>query len=183
MLSNLKSMVVMPVFFTGLLFTLPACNSTPTKSATATIASKSKCEIEQNYTKEDETFLGSPLNFAVSTGNLVGAECLLKNGADPNAYNLVGETPLKVAITRKQPEMVALLIRYKASVNKPTTALTTPDGCGNEKPMDVAKQSGDAQILALLNGAETAGECSFRPDQEMKLMESVDPMRNPRMYQ
>lgn len=165
---------------------LAGCNSTTVKvdkSPTISTVTQSTCASAKNFTKEDVDFFDSPLNYVVFGGDLQEAECLLKNGADPNSSNQFGETMLKVAITRNNPDMVALLLKYRATANLHTTSLTTPDGCGNEKPMDAAKQSGNPKIIALLKGAETAGECTNRPLEEMKLMESVDPMRNPRMYE
>jgi hypothetical protein len=168
---------------------LISCNRTPIKSdvsagklATST-ATQSACASAKNFTKEDVDFFDSPLNYVVFGGNLQEAECLLKSGVSPNTRNQFGETMLKVAITRNNPDMVALLLKYRATANLHTTSLTTPDGCGNEKPMDVAREVGNSQIIALLKGAETAGECTNRPLEEMKLMESFDPMRNPRLYE
>lgn len=160
---------------------LVACNSANTKPDNVTASAKAPCAFLQTYTEQDEQMLGPPLTYAIMSGKLADAECLLKNGTDPNAYNHLGETPLRVAITSNNPTMVTLLLKYGATTNKPSKDFQTPDGCGNEKPMDVAKQVGNPKIIALLNGAETAGECTNRPLEEMRLMESVDPMRNPRM--
>lgn len=128
-------------------------------------------------------FLGSPLGYAIRSGKLADAECLLKSGISPNAYDHMGESPLRIAITANNPDMVALLLKYGATTNRPSKDFQTPDGCGNENPVDVAKEVGNPKIIALLQGAETAGECTNRPLEEMKLMESVDPMRHPEMYQ
>lgn len=43
---------------------------------------------------------------------------LLKLGANPNAANKAGETPLDVALTRQEPEKVALLRRHGAQPRK-----------------------------------------------------------------
>lgn len=178
---KLKNTFLLVLFLaTGL---LAACNNTPAKPDTDTAAKRSPCPILQTYTKEDEQFLGPPLGYAIRSGKLADAECLLKSGVSPNAYDHMGESPLRVAITANNPDMVALLLKYGAMVNLPSKDLQTPDGCGNEKPMDVAQEVGNPKIIALLKGAETAGECTNRPLEEMRLMESVDPMRNPGMYQ
>lgn len=160
---------------------LAACNSTTVKPENTAPSAKTPCAILQTYTRQDEQMLGPPLTYAIMSGKLADAECLLKNGTDPNAYNHLGETPLRVAITSNNPAMVSLLLKYGATTNKPSKDSQTPDGCGNEKRMDVAREVGNPKIIALLNGAETAGECTNRPLEEMKLMESVDPMRNPDM--
>ncbi|MDD5391690.1 MAG: ankyrin repeat domain-containing protein [Thiothrix sp.] len=162
---------------------LPACNSTPTKPDINSAANRAPCPILQTYSKEDEQFLGPPLGYAIRSGKLADAECLLKSGISPNAYDHMGESPLRIAITANNPDMVALLLKYGATTNRPSKDFQTPDGCGNENPVDVAKEVGNPKIIALLQGAETAGECTNRPLEEMKLMESVDPMRHPEMYQ
>jgi len=73
------------------------------------------------------------LHYAASGGNIEIAEALLSHGANPNALTgkyfgqgntwYEGTTPLMLAIDNKRPDLVPLLLRYKADPN-----LTTVDG-------------------------------------------------------
>ncbi|XP_056620673.1 ankyrin repeat and SOCS box protein 2 [Triplophysa dalaica] len=58
------------------------------------------------------------LLLAVSRDHLTCAESLLEKGADPDITNKERETPLYKACERENPEMVVMLLKYSAAVNK-----------------------------------------------------------------
>jgi|LauGreDrversion4_2_1035121.scaffolds.fasta_scaffold91062_3 ankyrin repeat protein len=50
------------------------------------------------YVNHKDIFDCTPLHFAVINGQFKCAECLLALGANPNAVNVDGHTPLHVAV-------------------------------------------------------------------------------------
>lgn len=51
---------------------------------------------------------------------------LLRNGADPNSTDVYGETPLLLAVSKCNIDLVLLLLKYGADVNKPGKDGQTP---------------------------------------------------------
>lgn len=64
--------------------------------------------------------------FSCLAGNVVFAESLIKNGADVNAKNEYGETPLHLAASNEYDNMVEFLIKNGADINAKTERGNTP---------------------------------------------------------
>src|SRR5437867_2446403 len=89
----------------------------------------------------DEEAKLSPLHKAVIDEDLSKAKALLAKGADVEAREFQGKTPLHLA-AYKQREMVALLIANQANVNdKDNKGLT---------PLHIAALGGDIEIIESL---------------------------------
>ena len=69
---------------------------------------------------------GQDLLQATETGDVVQMETLLAQGADVNARNAHGWTPLHVAAAGGDPTVVALLLRHGADVHAQSHIGTTP---------------------------------------------------------
>ena len=127
----------------GLLFVpLLLCGCANT-SAQASIFADSECAsaYEHHF-----------LNRAAQSGDLIGVELLLRNGANPNGYandNYVScvagielGSALLPAVTRRHYEVVEALL--KAGANP-----FLPEGDGTT-PYSAAKQSGDIRMIGLI---------------------------------
>ena len=55
----------------------------------------------------------SPLHFASRSGKLEAAQALLNTGANPNALDSMGKTPLDLAIINNKSEVIDLLKEYQ----------------------------------------------------------------------
>jgi hypothetical protein len=91
----------------------------------------------------------TPLLHAVESENYHLAEVLVKNGADPTVrYNGVnhGTTPLHMAIRNGDTNLVAVLLKYK-----PTLDAVDGDGA---TPLLLAEQLDRTEIVAMLHQAE-----------------------------
>lgn len=75
-------------------------------------------------------------------GHYEGTEYLLKQGANPNITNSLGETPLHQAADNSQEKFARLLLEYKADPNAQQN-----DG---DTPLHHAAFRGDAKMLSLL---------------------------------
>ena len=75
-------------------------------------------------------------------GHLEATEYLLKQGADPNIPNNLGETPLHQAADNSQYAMAELLLKYKANPNYQQN-----DG---DSPLHHAAFRGDLQMVSDL---------------------------------
>lgn len=59
-------------------------------------------------------------------GNTDFAEVLLNGGADPNAKDKYGNTPLHISFTKKDSPMIFLLLDYGADLNALNNESNTP---------------------------------------------------------
>ena len=76
---------------------------------------------------------------------LAAARLLLDSGANPNAKNLTGLTPLHIAAYGGQLELVRLLLDHHADPNIANN--------GGITPLDEAKNQNHPEVVALLHGA------------------------------
>lgn len=90
----------------------------------------------------DSKLRWSPLYRTVICGHIEATEFLLKQGADPNIKNNLGETPLHQAAENSQAKLVKLLLKYKADPN-------TQQNDGNT-PLHQSSYKGDESIVSML---------------------------------
>jgi hypothetical protein len=90
----------------------------------------------------DSKLRWSPLYRTVICGHIEATEFLLKQGADPNLKNNLGETPLHQATENSQAKLVKLLLKYKADPN-------SQQNDGNT-PLHQSSYKGDESIVAML---------------------------------
>lgn len=100
----------------------------------------------------------TPLHYAVMKKDIAIVRLLLDYGADVNARNTLGHTPLHIATCIGEKYAMELLIGKGAS-------LEAPDRLKRETPLHDAVSRGDAQIIELLlergayiNAQNNAGE-------------------------
>jgi len=85
----------------------------------------------------------TPLHYAVMKKDIAIVRLLLDYGADVNARNTLGHTPLRIATCIGEKYAMELLIGKGAS-------LEAPDRAKRETPLHDAVARGDAQIIELL---------------------------------
>jgi len=69
---------------------------------------------------------GTPLHTAARRDNVVVASVLLSAGADIEARDIKGETPLRRALNCRQPAMIELLLAHGANPDSPDKRGVTP---------------------------------------------------------
>ena len=67
---------------------------------------------------------------------------LIQHGADPNAKNRFGFTPLHEAVAGKHPHVVRILLEHRAD-----PSAIDENGVS---PIDLAEESGQADVAALM---------------------------------
>jgi ankyrin repeat protein len=95
-----------------------------------------------NYAAFKKEKLRSPLSYAISKGDLVRAEFLLKHGADNFFYGCIPHIHLYEAIRNGDVNMIKLLVKYGAPVNHV--------GYMNETPLIIAANYDNAAVAAAL---------------------------------
>ncbi|SVC90659.1 uncharacterized protein METZ01_LOCUS343513, partial [marine metagenome] len=75
-------------------------------------AVKGYLAIDVNVDARDDVYEGTPLHFAAFRGRKEVAELLINEGADVNAKNQAGATPLDKAIEKNRDETVNLLRKH-----------------------------------------------------------------------
>ncbi|MDO4751506.1 MAG: ankyrin repeat domain-containing protein [Akkermansia sp.] len=93
----------------------------------------------------DHSFTPGAIIICAEKGNMEEVETLLKNGADINAQDEIGYTPLMAACVAGKTDMVRYLIQTGAEVNK-TNSL-------KETALMLAAQNGHAEAVKLLLAA------------------------------
>jgi ankyrin repeat protein len=78
---------------------------------------------------------------ATFLGDQAKVEALLQNGADVQAEQEDRTTPLRLAITRNRPEVVALLLDHGAAVDQLRIGMP---------PLHLAAESGFVKVMAIL---------------------------------
>ena len=99
----------------------------------------------------------------VSNGNIKKTHELLENGINPN-LNMNGYTPLTVALTKSNIDMIELLLRYGAKPNMPNsyglTALVKSSACGYSEIVQMLLDNG-AKPNLFSNGYSALVEASY----------------------
>ncbi len=95
----------------------------------------------------------TPLRVAVTAGREDLVQILIKAGADINAREHDGSTPLKLAVDGKYLSIVRLLLENKANPN------------GSPNPLSIAVQNGSVEVVKLLlaHGADPNGDFNRAP--------------------
>lgn len=105
----------------------------------------------------------TPLELAVKTGNIEATGVLLDHGADIHGggASRKGLDPLCLAVDKRYPEVVKLLLNYHAPVNGTASETTWGSGLA---PIHVAAYQGYDDILGILldAGADVAITCQRR---------------------
>ena len=98
----------------------------------------------KHVNSENEHIFYEYLFQSCELGKINNVKILLENGFDVNCQNIMGETPLHIAIAKRNIELIKLLIKYE-----PDTTLCTIKN--NSTVMDYAEISNDNQIITLIN--------------------------------
>lgn len=116
------------------------------------------------------TSQNTPLHWAASFGSAVTVQILLEQfGADPNLTNAKGMTALHDAVTRGDPNIVKVLVKFGAD---PTIACTTKEKTAldlsshSEEMTKILKSSSYLHSSSLVNGVPptaTTGEKTTLP--------------------
>lgn len=96
-------------------------------------------------TKATDKSGDTPLGLAARLGFSEGARALIAGGASVDGANVRGETPLIIAVQSRRLDMVQMLVRQGANVNK-------PDSASGYSALDYAKQ--DRRSAAILRALE-----------------------------
>lgn len=93
-----------------------------------------------------------PLYRAVGMNHLELAQILLDAGADPNQFNAIGNLPLHLAATSDSAEMIELLVRYGADIEK-RDEISKSFGSKGYTALARAARNGRAQAVRALTKA------------------------------
>ena len=80
---------------------------------------------------------GTPLHAAARRDNVIVAEVLLAAGADIEARDIKGETPLRRALNCRQPQMISLLLAKGANPNVPDEKGITPRQYAKQRKLKI----------------------------------------------
>ena len=89
-------------------------------------------------------------------GTVNTARLLIEAGADVNACNADGETPLSRAVYDKQLDFVRCFLAAGANPVAPISSLAYDRARSGKTPVDLAVDSGDPELIDLLNKAAAA---------------------------
>ena len=112
------------------------------KDAASKLIKAKPALLDQKIPDSEETIL----NFLVIENYLPEVQFLLEHGANVDAMDSGGSTPLIHSCILGYREMVALLLAYKANVNH-------QDRVMHYTPLHYAAQKGDIEIIQLLLAA------------------------------
>ncbi|KAL1568716.1 poly [ADP-ribose] polymerase tankyrase-1-like isoform X2 [Salvia divinorum] len=106
---------------------------------------------------------GTPLQIAVSRGNVEAVRALLFLGADTSFYFEVSDTPLVCAVKSRSFECLNLLLEADADANL---------YCGGSSPLASAAKEGDTKFLKCLlkAGADPNSLDIFKPIEEAAMV-------------
>ncbi len=85
---------------------------------------------------------GTPLHTAARRDNVVVASVLLSAGADIEARDIKGETPLRRALNCRQPGMIELLLAHGANPDAPDKRGVTPRQLAKKRGLQIGRHSG-----------------------------------------
>jgi hemoglobin len=85
---------------------------------------------------------GTPLHTAARRDNVVVAGVLLSAGADIEARDIKGETPLRRALNCRQPGMIGLLLAHGANPDAPDKRGVTPRQMAKKRGLHIGEHSG-----------------------------------------
>ena len=85
---------------------------------------------------------GTPLHTAARRDNVVVARVLLSAGADIEARDVKGETPLRRALNCRQPGMIGLLLAHGANPDSPDKRGATPRQVAKKRGLQIGDDSG-----------------------------------------
>ena len=98
----------------------------------------------QYYNKSNESIFCNHLLESCEKGKLNNVKILLENGININCQNNKGETPLHIAIGKKDIELINILVRYEPDINLSTYV-------DNLTVKNYAENSENKYIIKLIN--------------------------------
>ena len=108
----------------------------------------------EKKTKKPERLRGSDLHRAIINGDLEEISALLKKGVPMEVQNSRGLTPLQVACTKGDVEVVTALMRAGCNVH-------SSSGCSNKTALSTAAFAGNLEVFELLSNQGGKSKSSF----------------------